>query len=198
MHSSGSPANNEWTIADANNLCRLIRSGKYNSSIVYQILQQPHCDVNLRDSHGFTPLIVASEANQVTMIRLLLCNPYIDVNRCDLAGWSPLMHAAVHGHLDAVLTLMNVPSIDVHQFSLPIERNSVLIDYIHRESKKSSASSSPPPTSPESTALPDSGLLLGAITTQSLRKTLLSLRTMKGLPLSYAKHPCMLLLLVMS
>lgn len=70
------------------------------------LLRIPLCNVDMRDKHGSTPLILAAEGGHVDAIQSLLgCGA--GINLTNKLGASALHEAAYNGHADAIGTLIN-------------------------------------------------------------------------------------------
>ena len=75
---------------------------------------QKGTDVNAKDKHGQTGLMVALSSNHNSVVELLLKSPNIDVNQKDNWGSCALHLAASKQNIEALKLLLNVPNIDVN------------------------------------------------------------------------------------
>jgi hypothetical protein len=80
---------------------------KTSEAAAYDALIKAGADVNFVSTadDGFTPLIVAVEANNAGLVKLLL-GAKADVNKTDRAGMYPLSHAVVSGSVEMINLLM--------------------------------------------------------------------------------------------
>ncbi|MBQ8480380.1 MAG: ankyrin repeat domain-containing protein [Akkermansia sp.] len=84
---------------DKEELLRLINSGG---------------DINCKDSHGDTPLIVATWGKHVDCVKILL-DSRVDVNKTNGEGRTALFCAALAGHTEILQLLLNTPTINVNR-----------------------------------------------------------------------------------
>merc|ERR1712232_514729 len=66
-------------------------------------------DVDQGDATGYSPLCVAAQKGNATIVQLLIDNK-ADVDKADRQGVSPMMAAELNGHMDVVGIL--APHID--------------------------------------------------------------------------------------
>lgn len=71
-------------------------------------------DISTSDEDGKTPLILATQGEDVGMVQALLATPNIDVNAKDHLGWTALMFASAFGLVQVMELLLNDPRIDVN------------------------------------------------------------------------------------
>jgi ankyrin repeat protein len=81
-----------------------VRAGKIKE--VQEALKQG-VDVNQRDEHGLTALLLAAINGYEDIVKLLLADKKIDVNLANKQGYTPLMRAAYFGHKNIVQDLLN-------------------------------------------------------------------------------------------
>ena len=84
---------------------------------IIKILKHPKSfqfDVNIKDSLGYTPLMLAVSDNKVRIVKLLLRHPKINVNAANKTGWSALTLATWHHNQRIIKLLLAHPRIDVH------------------------------------------------------------------------------------
>merc|ERR1719187_2369377 len=62
--------------------------------MVKVLLNVPGIEVNLGDSNGITPLMLAIGSCNIEMVKLFLQAPGIDVNLGNIDGVTPIMYAA--------------------------------------------------------------------------------------------------------
>ena len=77
----------------------LMASAKGNTAT--KVLLEAHADINAADIKGWTPLMIASCNNQVSVLQIIL-QTHADVNLSYKLGRTPLMMAASKGHADTV------------------------------------------------------------------------------------------------
>jgi Ankyrin repeats (3 copies)/Ankyrin repeat len=73
--------------------------------------------INLTDSFGNSPLMIAAQRNWSETITVLLGNEHCDVNHQNFFGSSALMCSASHGHLDALKVLCECKKVEVDLLS---------------------------------------------------------------------------------
>lgn len=83
------------------------------------LLAHPRIDVNIQDTRGFTPLMVACEnfhrdVRRAEVVRTLLSHPEIEVNRQNEDGSTALMIARLCGFGEAVRALMARDDVDLN------------------------------------------------------------------------------------
>jgi ankyrin repeat protein len=73
--------------------------------------------INLTDSFGNSPLMIAAQRNWSDTITLLLNNEHCNVNHQNFFGSSALMCSASHGHLDALKVLCASDRVEIDLLS---------------------------------------------------------------------------------
>jgi Ankyrin repeats (3 copies) len=73
--------------------------------------------INLTDSFGNSPLMIAAQRNWSETISVLLSNEHCDVNHQNFFGSSALMCSASHGHLDALKVLCECKKVEIDLLS---------------------------------------------------------------------------------
>ena len=71
-------------------------------------------DPNMKDIHGWTPLMLAVRENAFECVQLLLADPRVDPNTKNNKGDSALMHAAKHNKVEFFEILLTNPRVDVN------------------------------------------------------------------------------------
>ncbi|KAI2494513.1 serine/threonine kinase [Fragilaria crotonensis] len=71
-------------------------------------------DVNVKNEHGNTALVWASNNGHLEVVRALLMHNGVDVNIKDHAGASALYYASYNGHVEVVRALLNHNGVDVN------------------------------------------------------------------------------------
>lgn len=66
------------------------------------LIRHPKINVNVRNAHGETPLMLACLKGQVPLAKLLISR-HADINQ---PGWTPLHYAATGGHLELIQLLL--------------------------------------------------------------------------------------------
>ncbi len=84
----------------------LMRSSRYGDVLGVRALLNLGVNVNMKDSDGWTALIIASLFGQLEIVKVLLENG-ADVNMKGLHGMTALMLATKAGHLEAVKVLLD-------------------------------------------------------------------------------------------
>lgn len=85
------------------NLLDAVRKGDH--ATVKQLIKQKKADIDLADSMGHTPLMIASGEGYITIVKMLLKQkPAIDLR--NYFGESALMMAVQGGHTDVVILLL--------------------------------------------------------------------------------------------
>lgn len=77
-----------------------------------------HCDVNITDALGRTPIMHAAYAGYRDCVELLLGSGRCDINVCSQDGWTPLMYAADCTREDVLTPFMNTGKFDVNRLDL--------------------------------------------------------------------------------
>lgn len=85
---------------------------KNETEVLELILNKYTINVNLKNLHGTTPLILAARYNNITIISLLLAHENIDVNAQNTDGRTALAMAAWFNHSSAVKLLLSDSRID--------------------------------------------------------------------------------------
>lgn len=80
------------------------------------LLQWPGIEVNQKDNHGFPPLVILANTNNVAGVHLFLKNG-ADPNAVDANGRGALMWAAHEGHEEVVTLLLKQPKIKLNTLS---------------------------------------------------------------------------------
>ena len=81
-----------------------------HESIVRYLLTQPGINVNVVDTGGYTPLLLASEIGNLNILKELFRTPGVDKNAVNKYEEDVLMCAAKTGHLELVQYL--VPRVE--------------------------------------------------------------------------------------
>lgn len=97
----------------------------HNNAQVVALLLAAGIDVNMKDSDGQTPLLLACQKKQAfNIVALLLAVKNIDVNLSDNNGVTPLHTSCGRGYEDIVRLLLTTPNIKVnitdHNGSTPL------------------------------------------------------------------------------
>lgn len=77
-----------------------------NLDALYEILQEPRTNVNQEFSHGWTPLLIAIQKNNLTITEILL-EHNANVDKKNSAGLSPLHEASRKNNLKMVQKLLD-------------------------------------------------------------------------------------------
>ena len=85
-------------------LLTAIRQG--DTDRVNKIISDKHSNINSRDKHGKSALMVASAIGDVSMVRLLLTQVDLEDNHCDEGNTSALICASQGGHREVVKMLL--------------------------------------------------------------------------------------------
>ncbi|RYP17693.1 hypothetical protein DL765_004371 [Monosporascus sp. GIB2] len=83
-------------------------------SVILQNIDQVGMDINARDEHGRTPLLLAAEIGQERVVEMLLNTGKVDVNARDEHGRTPLIWAAKNGCETVVKLLLSTDEVDVN------------------------------------------------------------------------------------
>jgi len=82
-------------------------------------------DINIRDDHSNTVLMIAAKYGHQTIVSELLETPDIDINAKDMYGDTALMMAAWFGYLDVVECLLHGKNLQIN--SVNVEGNTALM-----------------------------------------------------------------------
>lgn len=63
-------------------------------------------DVNIQNNRGQTPLHIAAQRGDMSIVRLLLTSKFINVDAQDCWGATPLHLASENGHIEVVKLLV--------------------------------------------------------------------------------------------
>jgi hypothetical protein len=97
----------------------------------YDALIKAGADVNFVSSagDGFTPLIVAVDADNAEIVKLLL-GAGAEVNRADSAGLYPLSHAVINGSMDMVNLLIGAGADLAKAVDAPFDSQQTVYEYL--------------------------------------------------------------------
>ncbi|KAG9957534.1 hypothetical protein KCU61_g9042, partial [Aureobasidium melanogenum] len=102
-----------------------------NSAAVVQLLLRGDAPVDLPDSDGKTPLMLACEnANSARVVEILL-TAGADPNAEDRFGFAPLMYCAIHAHPGAALCLLQTTEVKIHHDETSTKTNACMFAARH-------------------------------------------------------------------
>lgn len=84
----------------------------FNKPESLSILQHYNCDINIKDSYGYTALMYACMKNNIECVKILLTNPELDINSQDIYGYTALIDC--HNNPELTTLLLSHPKIDVN------------------------------------------------------------------------------------
>lgn len=102
-------------------MSRLIEAAREGDVVtVKRLLETPpllgsSVNVNERNRHGNTPLLLAVQNNYPVVVRLILGKDEVEVNLTDKAGWSPLLIACFSNHIESARLLIADPRTDLNK-----------------------------------------------------------------------------------
>jgi len=79
-----------------------------------ELLALPWTNINAQYANGNTPLILAVQGNNLSLVQLLLEHPKINVNLRGLDGYTALIRACGHERIEYVRMLLNHPNTNVN------------------------------------------------------------------------------------
>ena len=82
---------------------------------IFESNDHVYYDINSRNSHGETALMIASVENDLEMVDFLLTMDDIDVNMWDNADYHALITAVDMNHIEIVRSLVNSGKVDVNR-----------------------------------------------------------------------------------
>ena len=93
--------------ADSINTAEIVQASQEGFlTLVQELVEKHHINVNTRDENGFTPLLAAAKQGQILIVQYLL-EKGAHVNARDNNGMTALMWAIWNGHTDIAQLLMN-------------------------------------------------------------------------------------------
>lgn len=93
---------------------QLLQAARQGNAEELRRLIESGADINGMDSHGDTPLIVATWGKHVDCVKILL-DSRVDVNKTNGEGRTALFCAALAGHAEILRLLLNTPGIYVNR-----------------------------------------------------------------------------------